>query len=413
MTTFKKILANWIIMLCLAASASGQWRGPARDGHFPSESLLKAWPEGGPELVYKVTDIGEGYSSPVVHQGSIYVTGKIDSMDVLSALTMTGEIKWQVPYGYSWQQSYTSTRSSPSMEESRAYLLSGLGELVCIDIETQAVIWSRQVDKTYGAVWDTHGVSETLLVVDDMVVCSPAGKQTSMVAFNKYTGEPVWQTPPVGGNRSYASPVLYEYNGIRQILGATTWSYYAVDPASGKIMWTFPYHVLGERNTDRGTLVTFTPIFRDNEIFITSGYDYPAILLSNAEDGRSVSEKWRCPEFDTHHGHVVRIGDYLYGSNWISNSQGQWMCVDWNTGEIKWTKKWFNKGSIITADGMIYLYEEKRGHVGLLQPDPDRFHLVSSFRIEEGAGPHWAHPVIHGHQLMIRHGDHLMVYDLK
>ena len=406
-------VANWFILLCISAGLSGQWRGPGRDGAFPSSGLLNEWPDGGPELVFKVSEIGEGFSSPVVHQGTIYVTGKVDSMDVLSALTLSGKIIWQVPYGYSWQKSYTPTRSSPTMEGNRAYLLSGLGELVCLNIETRAVIWSREVDKTFGAVWDAHGVSETLLVVDDLVVCSPAGKQTSMVAFNKYTGEQVWQTLPVGGNRSYVSPVLYEHQGIRQILGATTWTYYSVDPATGKIIWTFPYHVLGDRNTDRGTLVTFTPMYSGREIFITSGYNYPAIMLTLSEDGHSVSEKWRSPAFDTHHGHVVRVEDFIYGSNWISNSQGEWMCVDWNSGEVRWTKKWNTKGSIICADGMIYIYEERQGHVGLLKPDSDRFNLISSFRVLEGTGPHWSHPVIHEDQLMIRHGDHLMVYDIK
>lgn len=48
------------------------------------------------------------------------------------------------------------------------------------------------------------------------------------------------------------------------------------------------------------------------------------------------------------------------------------MCLDWNTGEVKWETTWENKGSIVFADGMFYLYEEKRGNVGLLLPDPEK-----------------------------------------
>lgn len=408
----KRNLTFWIIVLGLNAAISGQWRGPDRDGHFPSTGLLTEWPEGGPELVYEVSGLGDGYSSPVVHRGNIYVTGKMDSMDVLSELSMDGLIRWQVPFGYAWQQSYTSTRPSPTIEGSRAYLLSGIGQLVCMDIETQAVVWSVNVDETFGAVWDTHGVSETLLLVDDLVICTPSGPQTTMVAFNKGNGQLVWKTSPVGGRRSYVSPVLYEYKDIRYILGATTWSYFAVDPETGELQWHFPYYLLGDRNTDRGTLITFTPIFRDDEILITTGYDYPAIMLKVSADGMSVTEKWSCPPFDTHHGHVVRVGEYLYGSNWHNNSQGEWQCVDWNTGELKWTNKWFSKGSIISADGMIYIYEERQGNVGLLLPDPGKFHLQSTFRIKGGDGPHWAHPVIYEGLLLIRHGDHLMVYNV-
>jgi outer membrane protein assembly factor BamB len=271
-------------------------------------------------------------------------------------------------------------------------------------------IWSVNVDSTYGAVWDTHGISETPLLVDNLVVCTPSGPRTTMVAFNKYSGEPAWETVPLGGRRSYVSPVLFEHGNIRHILGASTWSYFAVDPSTGKVIWSFPYYILGDRNTERGTLITFTPIYREDEIFITSGYDYPAVLLKVSGDGNSVTEKWRCPSFDNHHGHVVRIGNYLYGSNWHNNSQGEWMCVDWETGEVMWVKDWHNKGSIIFAGGMIYIYEERQGNVGLLLPDPLQFNLKSSFRIQGGKGPHWAHPVIHDQYLLIRHGDQLMAY---
>ena len=413
MKSQRNYLVLWIFAIVLPCVVNGQWRGPQRDGHFHATNLLSEWPDGGPELVYEVDDLGEGFSSPVVYEGSIYLTGKIDSMDVLTALTMDGEIKWQVPYGSAWQKSYTSSRPSPTMEDGRAYLLSGIGELACLDIASQDVVWTVNVDKIYGAVWDSHGVSETLLLVDDLVVCTPAGKRTTMVAFDKYTGEPVWETPPIGGRRCYVSPVLYEYNNLRQILGASTWSYFGVDPATGEVLWNFPYYLLGDRNTERGTLITLTPVYREDEIFVNTGYDYPAVMLKISEDGRAVTEKWRCPSFDTHHGHVVRMGDYLYGTNWESNSQGEWMCVSWETGKVMWVKDWYTKGSIVSADEMIYIYEERQGHVGLLQPDPTQFNLKSSFRVRKGSGPHWAHPVIHDHTLMIRHGDHLLVYDIS
>ena len=69
--------------------------------------------------------------------------------------------------------------------------------------------------------------------------------------------------------------------------------------------------------------------------------------------------------------------------------------------------------SVIAAEGMLYIYDEKRGNVGLVKATPGGFDLISSFRIREGAGPHWAHPVIHKGMLYIRHGNALMVYNIK
>jgi len=78
-----------------------------------------------------------------------------------------------------------------------------------------------------------------------------------------------------------------------------------------------------------------------------------------------------------------------------------------------WTSKWYNQGSIISADGMLYLYEEKTGHVALVKPDPSKLDVVSEFRIKKGEGPFWAHPVINKGRLYIRHGEMLFVYLIK
>ena len=71
----------------------------------------------------------------------------------------------------------------------------------------------------------------------------------------------------------------------------------------------------------------------------------------------------------------------------ITNSKGKWICVDWTTGKTMWITDWYNKGAIISADGMLYIIEEKSGHVGLLKPDSQKFDLVSSFQITKGEGP--------------------------
>ncbi len=76
-----------------------QWRGPNRDGNFPETGLLKEWPENGPQLLLEVDKIGKGWSSPILADGIIYITGMIDTLDYLSAIDLNGNIKWQVPYG--------------------------------------------------------------------------------------------------------------------------------------------------------------------------------------------------------------------------------------------------------------------------------------------------------------------------
>jgi outer membrane protein assembly factor BamB len=109
----------------------------------------------------------------------------------------------------------------------------------------------------------------------------------------------------------------------------------------------------------------------------------------------------------------VLVDGYVYGSNWVNNNKGNWCCINFETGEKKYEETFKNKGSIIFADGMLYIYSEQPGFVGLVKPSPEKFELVSSFQITKGNGPHWAHPSIYDGKLFIRHGDYLLVYDIK
>jgi hypothetical protein len=129
--------------------------------------------------------------------------------------------------------------------------------------------------------------------------------------------------------------------------------------------------------------------------------------------GNGITLKWINTLLDTHFGGNVLIDGYLYGSNWVNNSNGNWACIDWETGNNQWEAHMNNKGAIIAADSMLYCYDEKKGQLALVRPDPARFEMVSSIRIEDGTGPHWAHPVIHNGVLYVRHGDKLIAYRLR
>ncbi len=402
------------ILLFFVFSAEAQlvqWRGPERDGHFPAEGLLKSWPENGPEQILEVEGIGKGWSSPVLAGNTIYTSGMIDTLDYLTALDMEGNILWQVPYGRSWNRSFPDTRSTPLIEDDRIYVQSGTGRLVCIDRNSGEEKWAVEVDKDFETEYHSWGNSETPLIVDNLVICSPGGQKTSVVAFDKMSGEPVWQTPSLGGPRAYASATIYEYKDFRYILAVIGTHLLAIHPENGEIAWNYRYH--DPELTDRDGLIwTNTPIYKDDEIFLTMGYDYPAVMLKMDSLGTSVKEKYTGRTLDNHHHGVILHDEHIYGSNWFNNKQGRWVCKVWDTGEIKYVDPWDTKGSLVMADGLLYAYNE-RGNVGLIKPDPEGFEVISEFRITKGAGPHWAHPFIGDGNLLIRHGDVLMVYDIQ
>lgn len=413
----KKTIITTILLLTIIISQAqeAQWRGPQRNGIYPDTGLLKEWGENGLKRLLKVEGIGEGYSSAVEYENNIFVTGKKDTLDYLSAIDQSGKILWQVTYGSAWNKSYAFSRSTPTIENNKVFVISGQGELACIDAKTGKHIWQQDVDKQFEADYHLFGFAESPLIVDDLVISVPAGPKTTMVAFNKSTGELVWQSESLNQKRSYASPILYEHNGIRQILAFTSKELIAVDPTNGKLVWHYPYfkHSVEKGVEEIGINMTNTPIYKDNEIFITSGYNCPAVMLTLAEDGKSVSEKWVNATFDCHHHGVVLIDGHIYGSNFYNNRKGKWVCANWDSGEIMYLTDYENKGGLIYADEMLYTYIEKTGTVALVEPTPKEFKVVSHFKNKEGKGPHWAHPSIYNGKLFIRHGDVLQVFNIK
>jgi len=412
------LLLPLFLTLNIAAQVISQWRGPNRDGVYPETGLLTRWPAEGPALLWSAPGIGKGYSSAVTDGKVLFVTGMKDSTDYLTSMNLKGEILWQVPFGPSWNSSFPETRCTPTLADGSVYVLSGLGTIASINAADGKINWKLNAAGKFGAVYGEWGVCESLLLVDTMVIYTPAGPKTSMVALDKKTGETIWQSESLNDTSAYVSPRLIQYGSQRVIVTMMANNLIGVDPANGKILWKYDYAALmperslkvwpGAPKTN-----TITPLYKDGFFYITGGYDHVGAMFRLSGQAAAINLVWTDTLLDCHHGGVVLVDDHIYGANWIDNSRGNWCCIEWKTGKKSWEQKWQTKGSIIAADGLLYLYDEKNGNVGLLKPDPAKFDLISSFKIAGGKGPHWAHPEIKDGILYIRHGDVLMAYDIR
>ena len=237
------------------------------------------------------------------------------------------------------------------------------------------------------------------------VICTPGGPDASLAALHKKTGKTAWTTNGLSEPSCFCAPILVTHGPTRQIVTVLTASIVAVEPAKGKVLWRQPY-------TGKN-INPVSPIYAGGHLYITSGYNDGGVMLKLADDGKSVDIKWKDKTLDVHHGGVVLVDGYLYGANWHNNRKGEWVCLDWKTGKPRYEFAWKgNKGSIITADGMLYCYGEK-GIIALVKADPNEFKIISSFKVPLGNGEHWAHPAISDGRLYVRHGNVLMVYDIK
>jgi outer membrane protein assembly factor BamB len=391
------------------------WREVNRTGISDEQGLLQSWPEGGPGLIWSNTELPKGNSSVTFGNNTIYITGLEESKDVLVALDSSGNIKWKTPYGRFWEKSYPESRCTPTVDGERVYVTSGFGDIACINGITGEIIWSRKASEENGGTYGPWGIAESPIIDEEKLYFTTGGQQTTTIALDKNSGDLVWRSESLKDPASYLSPILIEKSGIRILVNITPRFIYGVDVSDGTILWKMNHReALGKKDPDdTGQILCVTPLYSGNRIYMTGGYNHGGLMIDIGDDGKSARTVWKDDVLDVHHGGVVLVDGYLYGANWINNGNGDWCCIDWNTGKKMWNKHWLNKGSVIYADGMLYIYEERTGNVGLLRPDPTKFDLVSSFKINGGSGPYWAHPVIHNGVLYIRHGEALFAYDIK
>lgn len=412
------ILLLFVIAIPIIAQDISQWRGKNRDGIYNETGLLKQWPENGPEMIWSKTDIGKGYSSVTVTKEVLYITGMKDSSDYLTALDTKGEFIWQVKYGNSWYKTFPDTRCTPTVENGKIYIISGNGTIARVDSEKGDIDWTVNALEKFKGSYGKWGVCESPLIVDDKVIYTPGGHETTMVALNKETGETIWKSETINDTTGYVSPILIERGGKKIIVNVLAKYIIGVDADKGDILWKKHYYEINSEESKKvwirsPEINTNSPIYSEGKIYITSGYNHTGVMFEISEDGKNAEQLWVDSVLDIHHGGAVLVDGYLYGANWENNRKGNWCCINWETGEKQYEQEWETKGSIISADGMLFCYEERAGNIALVDVDPEKFEISGTFKVPMGTGPFWSHPVIDKGVLYVRHGDALMAYNIK
>ncbi|MBT3302719.1 MAG: PQQ-like beta-propeller repeat protein [Bacteroidetes bacterium] len=400
-----------ILTLTIQAQDFSEWRGPNRTGVYNEINLLTEWPDNGPTMLWSAENLPKGYSSVAVANKMIYFTGIVENSDVVLAYDLYGNLLWEAVYGRAWDATFDHSRCTPTVDGNRLYVSSGMGDLACINAIDGSFIWQVKASELYKGTYGKWGISESLIVLDNKVFYTPGGDLTTTIALDKLTGELIWKSESLKDKPAYVSPILYKHNDKYQIANVTENYAFAFNPENGEILWKFDF---GSFSNAKGwNIQAVSPVYHDGFIYITAGYDHKGVMLEIAKNGKFVKLAWSDENLDVHHGGVVRIGDYIYGANWKGNKNGNWLCLDWKTGKVMYDQEWFSKGSIISAEGMLYCYEEKTGNIALVKADPKEFKIISSFEVPLGSGPHWSHLVIKDGVLYVRHEDALMVYDIK
>ncbi len=415
MNRMKCVVLVFLGVLLAAGACYGddwpQFRGPNRDGKSAETGLMKVWPEGGPELLWSVGGLGIGFSSVAVARGFVYTTGMIDGQGFLFAYDLAGNLKWKESYGPEWTGSYKGSRTTPTVDGNRIYVFSGTGVMACFEAVNGKKIWQVNTLERFEGKNIRWGMSGSPLIDGDKVYCTPGGRKGVIIALDKMTGQTIWAAPGTDELSAYSSAIVIERGGKNLLINMIQKSVICVNADNGEMIWREPYVT----PSDTGGV---TPVYKDGFVYVTSAVEREftrgGVMFELAADGTSVTEKWNDQTLDCGHGGVVLADGYLYGSTFDGIPKGDWVCLDWDSGKVMYKTEWNgNKGSIIYADGMLYCYDENTGDVALVKASPKGFDIVSTFRVTQGDGQHWAHPAISDGRLYIRHGNALMAYDIR
>jgi outer membrane protein assembly factor BamB len=401
-----KFLVFALTSLLIAGNLNAQatrWRGPEGNGIYPDKNLLKEWPAEGPNMIWHFDELGKGFSSPVISGGKIYVTGTIDDQGYIYVLSMDGKLITKWGYGKEFTESYPGARSTATISGDLLYMETGLGNLFCMSTKDGSIKWKKDFLTETDGQNITWGFTETVLVDGDVLYCTPGGPTQNVMALNRLTGQTIWNSAGKGDLSAYCSPLIVNLPSRKLLVTMTANNIIGLDAANGKLLWSYP-------QTNEYSVHPNTPIYADGGLICFSGYGQGGPKLKLSPDGSSVTLDWFAKTFDSRMGGAVYVDGYVYGSG--DSAGKEWQCLDWKTGEKKYSSTEVAKGVIIYADGMLYGYSQK-GELFMAKATPAEFKLAGKVSVKLGSEQHWAHPVIDNGVLYVRHGSALMAYSIK
>jgi outer membrane protein assembly factor BamB len=407
-------LALLLSLASLNASAADwpQWRGPQRDGKSAETGLLKEWPKEGPQLLWQIKDIGDGYSTPSVVGDRLYlISNRGMGNEFVQALSVAdGKEIWKTTIGKVGPNEgpqYPGTRSTPTIDGELLYALGSDGDLVCLETESGKERWHKSLRTDFGGQPGKWAYAESPLIDGDVLVCAPGGAKATIVALDKKTGETRWESAiPEGDQAAYASAIIVEADGVKQYVEFLGKGLVGVDAKTGKPLWRY-------EKTAQGSPANIpTPVSFENLVYSAAGRSGGGLVrLKVAGDVVDVEEVYFTPKLPTAIGGAILSEGHLYGTN----GQGL-LCADLKTGDIKWQERGVGAGSICLADGRLYVHGEN-GEVALVEATPEAYREKGRFTPPEapkkGPGKPWAYPVVANGRLYIRDMGTLWCYSVK
>lgn len=384
-----------------------QWRGVERNGISTETGLLKEWPKEGPALRWKATEIGTGYSSPTIVEGRVYLqTTKGEKEATICLEEATGKKLWSTEFGTvgpNQGPQYPGTRATPTIDGGLLYCLASNGELACLDRLSGSLKWKKSLRTDFGGKPGMWVYSESVLIDGDRLICTPGGKEATLVALNKNNGDVVWKCAvPEGDTAEYASIMIVQSGASKQYVQFLRKGVVGVDAATGKFLWKY------SKTVDMGANI-LTPVVSGNKVFTSGSRTGGAVIEVVADgEGSKANEIYFNKAITPSIGGAVLVDKHLY----CTTSQAL-ICVEFETGKVKWTERSVGAAGICYADGRLYVRGFNPGEVALVVPSPESYQEKGRFKqADRSKIQAWPHPVVANGGLYLRDQETLLCYNV-
>ena len=369
------------------SSTAADWpnfRGPDHNGISKETGWASQWSNGAPKQLWKAK-VGLGFATLSVSNGRVYTTGNASDTDTVFCFDAdTGKALWKNSYPAPRDAKYYEggTSATPTVDGDRVYTISKRGILHCLGAADGKVVWTNNLQQELGAKIPEWGFAGSFYIEGDLAILNFG---TAGTALDKRTGKVVWTSgTDVSG---YSTPMPVNAGGERAVILAVKQDVVAVKIKDGKELWRFPWKTQYDVNAP-------TPILSGSKVFISSGYNHGGGVFDISQ--QPPKEIWNNKNMRNHMASSILWKGHLYGID-----ENQLRCLDFDTGEVKWTDKVSGKGALMIADGKLIVLSE-RGELLVAEASPAAFKPIS--RAQVVGGKCWAAPVLANGKIYCRTG---------
>ena len=355
-----------LLSACPFLSAGGdlpwpQFRGPTGQGHAAARDLPTVWSET-ENVAWKTPLPGEGWSSPVVANGRIWMTAASHdglSLHVLAVDAESGKLLRDVEVFRRTEPIPKNTKNSfasptPVLDNTHVYVHFGTQGTACLAQADGRILWKNELLQ----LDHKEGPGSSPVLWNDLLIINCDGMDVQFVAaLDKASGQLRWKTdrsgPPADNpdhRKAYSTPLIIDVAGRQQVVSPGANRVVAYDPASGKELWKVEYK--GFSNVPR-------PVLAHDLLFITTAFARPELWAVRTGGSGDITEShvaWKLKKQVPASPSTLVVGKELY----LISDKGILTCVDALTGEEIWTERLGGNfsASPLYADGKIYLFGE-------------------------------------------------------